>query len=114
MAKKNLKPVVRFHHRSYVFDSLNQAADAIKFFGKLRQVEFTNEDNDGFHFKPDEDESQEIELLTNYEFRETPKRKCLPAPKRGTVLCSMCESVSVRPGTACESCGTIAPSSTAH
>lgn len=111
MAKKNLKPVVRFHHRSYVFDTLNQAADAIKFFGKLRPVDFTNEDGDGFHFKPDEDASTEIELLTNYEFRQTRKLKGLPAPKRGTVLCAMCESVSVRPGHACESCGTIAPAS---
>lgn len=109
MAKKNIKPVVRFNHRSYVFDNLNQAADAIKFFGKLRQVEFTSEDDSGYHFKPDEDATTEIELLTQYEFREEPKRKCLPAPKRGTVLCTMCESVSVRPGTACESCGTISP-----
>jgi hypothetical protein len=109
MAKKNIKPVVRFNHWAFVFDNLNQAADAIKFFGKLRQVEFTNEDNDGYHFKPDEDSTCKIELLTDYEFREQPNRKCLPAPKRGTVLCSMCESVSVRPGTACESCGTIAP-----
>lgn len=109
MAKKNIKPVVRFCHHSFVFDSIDQAANAIKFFGKLRPVEFTNEDDDGYHFKPDEDDQPRIELLTEYEFRPTRKLKGLPAPKRGTVLCTMCESVSVRPGQACESCGTIAP-----
>jgi len=107
-AKKNIKPIVRFNHRAFVFDSVSQAADAIKFFGKLRPAEFTNESDDGYHFKPEEGRS-EIELLTNYEFREQPKRLALPAPKRGTVPCSVCESVSVRHGRACESCGTIAP-----
>ena len=107
-SKKNIKPIVRFNHRAYVFDTITQAADAIKFFGKLRPAEFTDEGNDGYHYKPAEDGTK-LELITDYEFREQPKRIALPAPKRGTVQCAVCESVSVRPGSACDSCGTIAP-----
>jgi hypothetical protein len=106
---KTIKPIVRFDSRAFVFDSIAAAADAIKFFGKLRPVKFTpNPDGSGYHYAPMED-GMEIELETNREFCATPKRLALPAPKRGTVPCSNCESVSVRPGRPCASCGTVAP-----
>jgi hypothetical protein len=109
--KKITKPIVRFDHRAYVFDSLSAAADAIKFFGKLRAVKFEEDPSTGrYHYPPlDDEDKYSIELETDREFRATPNRMALPAPKRGTVPCTMCESVSVRPGSACESCGTIAP-----
>lgn len=107
--KKITKTIVLYDSRAYVFDSISQAADAIKFFGKLRPVDFTKDDGDDrSHYKPSENRF-DIEIENNREFRETPKRIGLPAPKRGTVLCTMCESVSVRPGSACDSCGTVAP-----
>ena len=109
--KKVIKPVVRFDHSYYVFENLDQAANAIKFFAKLRRVQWqSNDPESGGHYRPaDEDRNSDIELETRFEYREKPKLVGLPAPKRGTVLCTMCESVSVRPGTACGSCGTIAP-----
>ncbi len=107
--KTVIKPVVRFDHRAFVFDSISAAADAIKFFGKLRPVEFAENDGErGYHYKPRE-EQMEISLETDREYRATPLRLALPAPKRGTVACQNCESVSVRPGSACASCGTISP-----
>lgn len=107
--KKILKTIVRFDHTPFVFDSLSAAADAIKFFGKLKRVELTeNGDGTGYHYAPHE-KSCSIDLDTEREFRATPQRLALPAPKRGTVPCENCESVSVRPGSACGSCGTISP-----
>jgi hypothetical protein len=107
--KKVTKTIVRFDHRAYAFDSITAAAEAIKFFGKLRPVKFQIDDGDTrYHYAPS-DETYTLELETDREYRATPKRLALPAPKRGTVPCQNCESVSVRPGRACESCGTIAP-----
>jgi hypothetical protein len=110
---KNTKPLVAYGYTRYVFDTIEQAANAIKFFSKLRPVEYERgEDGSHGYFRPcDQDDPHQfkIELETHREFRETPKRIALPAPKRGTVQCAVCESVSVKPGTACESCGTIAP-----
>jgi hypothetical protein len=107
--KKIKKPIVRFGYRNYVFDTVEQAAKAIAFFGKLRPVQYES-DSTGCYYRPADDEQHsEVEMGMSHEFRETPKRIALPAPKRGTVACQNCESVSVRPGTACESCGTISP-----
>lgn len=109
-SSKVIKPIVRFGHRSYVFENLNQAADAIKFFGKLKAVRWkSNQESTGGHYGPDEEEGLSIELETRFEYRETEKLIGRPAPKRGTVQCTVCESVAVKPGRACESCGTIAP-----
>lgn len=112
MAKpKNIKPIVRFDHTPYVFDNLSQAADAIKFFGKLKRVTLESDPSGSrYYFRP-ADEQSEISLDNDHEFCPTPKRIALPAPKRGHVPCAVCESVSVKPGTACESCGTISPPS---
>ena len=106
--KKVIKPVVRYDHRAYVFDSISQAADAIKFFGKLKPVQLSEGSDGRYHYKPSEEQFT-IEIENNREYRATPQLIGLPAPKRGTVPCAVCESVSVRPGTACNSCGTIAP-----
>jgi hypothetical protein len=109
---KNTKPLVAYGYNRYVFDTIEQAANAIKFFSKLRPVEYESPaDGSRGYYRPCDDDEQrfKIELETHREFRETPKRIALPAPKRGTVQCAVCESVSVKPGTACESCGTIAP-----
>lgn len=105
---KTIKPIVTFNHVCYVFDSVDAAAAAIKFFGKLRRVELAeNGDEIGYHYRPIDKPSQ-IQLET-HEFREKPKRLGLPSPKRGVVPCQVCESVSVVPGKPCESCGTVAP-----
>jgi|JFJP01.1.fsa_nt_gi hypothetical protein len=111
MAKKITKPLVTFGYNRYVFDTIEQAANAIKFFSKLRPVEYESGDGSGGYYRPAaEDEHRfKIELETHREFRESPKRIGLPAPKRGTIACAVCESVSVKPGTACQSCGSIAP-----
>lgn len=107
--KKITKPIVRFDSRAFVFDSISAAADAIKFFGKLRPVQFQeNDDQSGYHYKPHESKFP-IELETNREYRATPQRLCLPAPKRGTRPCPICENVSVKPGTDCQSCGEPMP-----
>ena len=109
-SSKVIKPIVRSGCFSYVFDNLNQAADAIKFFGKLKPVRWkSNPENGGGHYAPDTENDLRIELETRFEYRETEKLIGLPAPKRGTVQCTVCESVAVKPGRACESCGTIAP-----
>ena len=113
MAKpsKCIKPIVAFAWSHYVFDSVDQAANAIKFFSKLRPVEYDSGDGTGGHYRPVEDEEKRDRYkveMDQREFRETPTRIALPAPKRGTVQCAVCESVSVKPGHACASCGAIA------
>ena len=65
--------------------------------------------SDGRYYYMPSDTTSSIELETDRGWLDEPKRIGLPAPKRGTVLCAICESVSVRPGSACDSCGTIAP-----
>ena len=110
---KVIKPAVRYGCQTYIFDSIDQAANAVKFFSKLRPVEYHREDEDSRgHYRPVEDEDEnrtKVELTTNFEFRERAKLLALPAPKRGTVQCLSCESVSVKPGRACGSCGAISP-----
>jgi hypothetical protein len=110
MAKKLTKFIVRYQYQSYAFDSVSQAADAIKFFGKLKPVEFTEDPATGKYFyMPQQREERGGIQMEEREYRETKTQLALPAPKRGTVPCSVCESVSVRRGHACESCGTVAP-----
>jgi hypothetical protein len=107
-SSKIIKPAVRYGYQTYIFDTVDQAAKAIAFLGKLRPVTYES-DSSGSYYRPaDDSDSYKVEMTMCHEFRETPKRIALPAPKRGTVQCSVCESVSVRPGTACESCGTLA------
>jgi hypothetical protein len=108
MAKNTLKPVVKYGHQHYAFDTIGQAADAIKFFSKLKPVDFElNPTTDRYVFVPSKDRNQ-IEMEQREVYEQLPKLS-LPAPKRGTVPCSVCESVSVRPGHPCESCGAVAP-----
>ena len=109
MSKKTTKVIVRHNYQAYAFDSFNQAADAIKFFGKLKPVVIEEDSATGrYYYTPSELDLGKIEMEER-EYRETKPRLALPAPKRGTVPCQVCESVSVRPGHACQSCGTIAP-----
>lgn len=109
MAKKTTKVIVRYNYQAYAFDSFGQAADAIKFFGKLKPVQLEEDPSTGrYYYTPSERELGKIEMEER-EYRDSKTHLALPAPKRGTVPCSVCESVSVRPGHACESCGTVAP-----
>ena len=110
MAKRNLKQVVRYGYQHYAFDTIEQAAGAIKFFSKLKPVELgLNPASDRYVFiHSKEADRTKIEMEQREVLEDIPKL-ALPAPKRGTVPCSVCESVSVRPGHACESCGTVAP-----
>ena len=97
-------------YQHYAFDTIEQAASAIKFFGKLKPVEFElNPVTDRHVFVPAKDCDRNKIEMEQREVLDVIPKLALPAPKRGTVPCTVCESVSVRRGTACASCGTIAP-----
>ena len=114
MAKHQLIHVVSYGYRRYGFKSLEKAASAIKFFSTLEPLTFNYVEEDSpSYWTPDEDQREhKITLDSNQPYQPCKPKKALlalPAPRRGTVPCAVCESVSVKPGHACQSCGIIAP-----
>jgi len=101
--------IVSFNHSRYAFTTINKAADAIKFFATLVPVEFIHDESkDRYYYTPRTDKDRlDLSMEVTQRFEPRKVALCLPAPKRGHRPCTVCESVSVKPGTACASCGTI-------
>ena len=89
----------------FAFDSLNTATAAISAIGKGTPVKYVS----GGSYEPDNGEGYsniiELRMHSSVSIVQKPKRLGLPAPKRNSVECPFCESVSVVRGTNCQSCG---------
>lgn len=107
MAAKTIH-IVQYGYHRFGFDSINKAADAVKFFSSLKKITYDSDAKGGFFTYEDDEDAPRVELTTNQRFLPRKPALGLPAPRRGTVPCSVCENVSVKPGNPCQSCGTVA------
>ena len=102
------KHILQIGYRSFAYDSVSAATSALAAISKGTRVKY---ESNGTFVPCDEDETDEIELKLNRQVKMPTKQKRLglPAPKRNTIECPFCESVSVVRGSNCQSCGEYVP-----
>jgi hypothetical protein len=96
--------LITIGYRTFAYESVSAATAALAALAKGVPVKY---ESGGNYVQDDDTVRSEMELKLNrpVSLYQKPKRLGLPAPKRNSVECPFCESVSVVRGTNCQSCG---------